>query len=73
MEKGTILLRLLEKSSLIIVLFIIISKIKKFKYIFQKIRYKLKDLIFIAIIFSGLAVLSTYNAINVQGTLRIQE
>ncbi len=69
MEKGTILLRLLEKSSLIIVLFIIISKIKKFKYIFQKDRYKLKDLIFIAIIFSGLAVLSTYNAINVQGSL----
>lgn len=69
MEKGTILLRLLEKSSLIIVLFIIISKIKKFKYIFQKDRYKLKDLIFIAIIFTGLAILSTYNAINVQGSL----
>ena len=36
MGKGTILLSLIEKSSLIIVLFIIISKLKGFKYIFQK-------------------------------------
>ena len=69
METGTILLTLLEKSSFIIVLFIIISKVKKFKYIFQKDMYKIKDLIFIAVIFSGLAVLSTYNAINVEGSL----
>ena len=42
MDKSTIFLQLLEKSSLTIVLFIIITKIKGFKYIFQKENYKLK-------------------------------
>ena len=41
MDKSTIFLQLLEKSSLTIVLFIIITKIKGFKYIFQKENYKL--------------------------------
>lgn len=36
MDKGAIFLQLLEKSSLMTVLFIIITKIQGFKYIFQK-------------------------------------
>ena len=67
MGKGTILLSLIEKSSLIIVLFIIISKLKGFKYIFQKDRHNLKDLIIISIIFSAIGMLGTYNYIDVDG------
>ena len=67
MGKGTILLSLIEKSSLIIVLFIIISKLEGFKYIFQKDRHNLKDLIIISIIFSAIGMLGTYNYIDVDG------
>ncbi|HSQ88075.1 sensor histidine kinase [Romboutsia sp.] len=69
MDKETIFLTLLEKSSLIIVLFIIITKIKKFKYIFQKENYKNHDLAVISMIFSLLAILGTYNGISVEGSL----
>ena len=69
MDKGTIFLQLFEKSSLTIVLFIIITKIKGFKYIFQKENYKLKDLLVISLIFTALAILGTYNGIDVQGSL----
>ncbi|MEF9991677.1 MAG: hypothetical protein RRZ84_06325 [Romboutsia sp.] len=54
MDKSTIFISLLEKSSLIIVLFIIITRIRLFKNIFQKEKYKLLDLIIISLIFSGL-------------------
>lgn len=69
MDKGTIFLQLLEKSSLTIVLFIIITKIQGFKYIFQKENYRLKDLLIISLIFTALAILGTYNGIDVQGSL----
>ena len=49
MIKETIFLQLFEKSSLIIVLFIIITKIKGFKYILQKEIYELKDLLIISL------------------------
>ncbi len=69
MDKGTIFLQLLEKSSLTIVLFITIAKIQGFKYIFQKENYKLKDLLIISLIFTALAILGTYNGIDVQGSI----
>lgn len=69
MENNVIFLKLVEKSSLIIVLFIVITKIKGFKYIFQKENHKIGDLIVIAIIFSLLAILGTYNGITVDGSL----
>ena len=69
MNKGTIFLQLLEQSSLMIVLFIIITKIKGFKYIFQKENYKFKDLLVISLIFTALAILGTYNGIDVQGAI----
>ena len=50
-------------------MFIIISKIKGFKYIFQKKMHNLKDLIIISIIFSAIGMLGTYNYINVDGAL----
>ena len=69
MNRGTIFLQLLEQSSLMIVLFIIITKIKGFKYIFQKENYKFKDLLVISLIFTALAILGTYNGIDVQGAI----
>lgn len=69
MDKSSIFISILEKSSLIIVLFIIITKIKTLKGIFQKDYHKLKDLLAISLIFSGLAILGTYNGINVEGSL----
>lgn len=69
MDKGEIFLSLLEKSSLIIVLFIMITKVKGFKYIFQKENHNIGDLFIISIIFSLLAMLGTYNGISVHGSL----
>jgi len=69
MDEGAILLTLLEKLSLMIVLFIIITKIKGLKYIFQKEAYKISDLVVISIIFSILAILGTYNGISVDGSI----
>ncbi|MGL5693026.1 MAG: LytS/YhcK type 5TM receptor domain-containing protein [Peptostreptococcaceae bacterium] len=69
MEWNELLFRLLEKSSLVIVLFMTISKLRGFKYVFQKEEYKLPDLIIIAFIFSALGILGTYNGISVNGSL----
>ena len=69
MNKYTLTLTLLEKASLIIVLFIIISKIKKIKYIFQKECYEKKHLRIISLIFSALAILATYNGVEVEGAI----
>ena len=69
MNKYTLTLTLLEKASLIIVLFIIISKIKKIKYIFQKECYEKKHLRIITLIFSALAILATYNGVEVEGAI----
>ena len=67
--QDSVFISLIEKSSLIIVLLIAITKIKGFKYIFQKEKYELKDLLIIGTIFSSLAVLGTYNGIDVDGAL----
>lgn len=69
MEKGQLILNLLEKTSLVIVLFMIVTKIKGFKYIFQKEQYKLPDLLVIALIFSILGIIGTYNGIDVNGSI----
>ena len=69
MEKSQLLLKLLEKTCLVIVLFMTVSKLKGFKYIFQKEQYKNSDLLVIALIFSGLGILGTYNGIHVNGSL----
>ncbi|MGL6105462.1 LytS/YhcK type 5TM receptor domain-containing protein [Romboutsia sp.] len=69
MNKGELFVQLLEKTSLIIVLFIIITKVKQFKYIFQKEDYKKEDLIVISLIFSFLGILGNYNGISVNGSL----
>lgn len=69
MSKGELLLQLSEKYSFVIVLFIIITKIKYFRNIFQKEERKIDDLIVISLIFTFIAILGTYNGINVNGSL----
>ncbi|RDY28559.1 sensor histidine kinase [Romboutsia weinsteinii] len=69
MEKSEVFLTLLEKASLIIVLFILISKTKGLKKMFQKETYSVKDLIIISIIFSGLSILGTIVGIDVEGSI----
>lgn len=69
MNEGQIFLSIIEKTSLIIVLLIIITKIKRFRYMFQKEKYEYKDLIIISIIFSLFAIVGTYNGIKVEGSL----
>lgn len=67
--RGSILINLLEKASLLVVLFLLISKMKIFKRIFQKDEYNLKDLIIISLIFTFLAIFSTYNGIEYMGSI----
>lgn len=69
MEKSEVFLTLLEKASLIIVLFILISKTKGLKKMFQKETYSVKDLIIISIIFSALSILGTIVGIDVEGSI----
>lgn len=57
------LLILLEKTSFIVVLFLLISKLKNFKKIFEKDKYTKKDLFVISIIFTLLSIMGTYNGI----------
>ncbi len=48
--KTSILIALIEKTSLIVVLFLLITKLKIFKQIFQKEEYSFNDLVCIALV-----------------------
>ena len=63
------LLILLEKTSFIVVLFLLISKLKIFKNIFEKDKYTQKDLFVISIIFTVLSIMGTYNGIVYKGSI----
>ncbi|MGO0984842.1 sensor histidine kinase [Clostridioides difficile] len=67
--KTSILIALIEKTSLIVVLFLLITKLKTFKQIFQKEEYSLNDLICISLVFTFLAIFGTYNGINYMGSI----
>ncbi|MBC6695894.1 histidine kinase [Terrisporobacter mayombei] len=63
------LIFLIEKASLLVVFFLIISKLKIFKSIFEKDIYSKKDLAFISVLFTLLAIMATYNGINYKGSI----
>lgn len=67
--KENYLIMLLEKTSLIVVLFLLISKLKIFKRIFEKEKYDKKDLFVIAAIFTLLSIIGTYNGIVYKGSI----
>ena len=60
---------LLEKTSLIVVLFLLISKLKIFKSIFEKEDYDKKDLFVISAVFTLLSIIGTYNGIVYKGSI----
>ena len=63
------LIGLIEKTSLLVMLFLLISKLNIFKRIFEKEKYSGKDLAVISIIFTLLAVMATYNGIYYKGSI----
>ena len=63
------LIFLIEKASLLVVFFLIISKLKIFKSIFEKDIYSKKDLAFISVLFTLLAIMATYNGIHYKGSI----
>ncbi|MGM9535165.1 MAG: sensor histidine kinase [Intestinibacter sp.] len=67
--KESYLMILLEKASLIVVLFLLISKLKIFKRIFEKEKYDKKDLFVIATVFTLLSILGTYNGVVYKGSI----
>ena len=63
------LIALLEKTSLLVMLFLLISKLNIFKSIFEKEKYTKKDLAIISTIFTLLAIMATYNGIYYKGSI----
>lgn len=69
MTGGNIILNLMEKTSLLIVILILISKINFFKRIFQSEQNSKINLVIISGVFSGLAIIGTYIGIDVNGSI----
>ncbi|UPA30992.1 histidine kinase [Terrisporobacter glycolicus] len=63
------LIALMEKTSLLVMLFLLISRLDTFKKIFEKEKYSKKDLAVISIIFTSLAIMATYNGIHYKGSI----
>ena len=63
------LIALLEKTSLLVMLFLLISKLNILKSIFEKEKYTKKDLAVISTIFTLLAIMATYNGIHYKGSI----
>ena len=61
------LILLIEKTSLLVMLFLLISKLNIFKHIFEKEEYSKSDLLVISIIFTLLEIMATYNGIYYKG------
>lgn len=63
------LLTLIEKTSLIVVLFLVISKLNILKKIFEKDEYTKRDYIIISMVFTFLSILGTYDGIHYRGAI----
>ena len=63
------LIALVEKTSLLVMLFLLISKLNILKSIFEKEKYSKKDLAVIYTIFTLLAIMATYNGIHYKGSI----
>ena len=63
------LIALVEKTSLLVMLFLLISKLNILKSIFEKEKYSKKDLAVISTIFTLLAIMATYNGIHYKGSI----
>lgn len=63
------LILLIEKTSLLVMLFLLISKLNIFKHIFEKEEHSKSDFIVISIIFTILEIMATYNGIYYKGAI----
>lgn len=64
-----ILIGLLERVILLLLCLFIITRLRSFRNIFQKDTYRKKDYLIACIVFSILSIISTYTALNVEGSL----
>ena len=64
-----ILIKLAERAALLLTCLFVITRIPRFKEIFQKDAYEKKDLIILCIVFSMFAVFGTYTGVHVEGSL----
>ncbi|WP_434798426.1 sensor histidine kinase [Terrisporobacter vanillatitrophus] len=67
--KTNYLIELMEKTSLLVMLFLLISRLDILKSIFEKEKHSKKDLAIISIIFTSLAIMATYNGIHYKGSI----
>lgn len=64
-----ILIELLERVILLLLFLFIITRLQNFRNIFHKDTYKKKDYLIVCVVFSILSIMSTYTALNVEGSL----
>lgn len=64
-----ILFQIVDRATLLVICFFIITRLQSFREIFLKENYERKDYVIICIVFSVFAILSTYTGVNVEGSL----
>ncbi len=64
-----ILFQIIDRATLLVICFFIITRLQSFREIFLKENYERKDYVIICIVFSIFAILSTYTGVNVEGSL----
>ncbi|MDT3428208.1 two-component system LytT family sensor kinase [Paenibacillus forsythiae] len=64
-----ILLQLLERAALLLMTLFVLTRVPRFKEIFQKRAYTPQELLIATVIFSLFAIFSTYSGIKVEGSL----
>ncbi len=65
----TILLQLFERAALLLMCLFVLTRLPRFKEIFQKGAYTKQELVIGSVIFSAFAIFGTYSGINVEGSL----
>lgn len=65
----TILLQLLERAALLLMCLFVLTRLPRFKEVFQKGSYAPQELAIATMIFSLFAIFGTYSGINVEGSL----
>ncbi|MDO3409389.1 sensor histidine kinase [Saccharibacillus sp. CPCC 101409] len=65
----TIFLQLFERGSLLLMCLFVLTRIPRFKAVFQKEEYRPQDLMTVSVIFGLFAIFGTYMGISVEGSL----
>jgi two-component system LytT family sensor kinase len=65
----SILIQFIDRATLLVICLFIVTRLQSFRGIFLKENYERKDYTVICIVFSIIAILSTYTGLNVEGSL----